>query len=313
MNVPRIAAAAAFAFLSAACSPAGSQPPAASHAATSPAATVGPWIDQPVSFTAGRMTVYATYRHPAGLASAAAGHLIPSVLLIQGNSLTDRNGNTPMFPGSIGEIRAIAHWLSADGVASLRFDRLGSGQTGFGPYANRGLVSLDPFPFGPVEREAAAALKFLARQRGIDHARLGVIAHSEGAGYALLLALGTDPAGSGSGRLPHVRALGLFEPYRTRSAIGSRYDPARLAARLPAGTPVLITCSNADLQVSCSDTKPVLAGLASVKAATDFLRLTGVDHVLKQDPTGSFSNYTKPLPFSRKLRQALRSFVRKNL
>jgi len=41
--------------------------------------------------------------------------------------------------------------------------------------------------------------------------------------------------------------------------------------------------------------------------------LTGVDHVLKQDRTGSPGNYTEPLPFSPQPRQVLRSFVQQNL
>ena len=41
--------------------------------------------------------------------------------------------------------------------------------------------------------------------------------------------------------------------------------------------------------------------------------LTGVDHLLKQDPTGSAANYTEPLPFSPQLQRALRSFVQQNL
>lgn len=336
-DFPRAAAAAltgvvACAVLLTACGSAGSQPPSARQTATpsatammpsgpatdrSPAAAEGSWVDQPVTFPAGGMTVYATFRHPAGLASARTGPPIPAVLLIQGNDFTDRNGNTPQFPGPISEIRAIADWLSADGVASLRFDRLGSGQTGFGPYTSqRGVIQLNPLPFKPVEQEAAAALKFLVRQHGIDQARLAVIAHSQGAEYALLLALGTDPEGSGPGPLPHVRALGLFEPYRNRFVggwEGGPYDPARLAAKLSPGTPVLVTCSNSDLQVSCSDISPVRTGLAGARAATDFVLLSGVDHVLKQDPTGSSANYTKPLPFSPQLRQALRSFVHLNL
>lgn len=321
----------ASAVLLTACGSAGSQPSARQTATPSatamvpsgpatdrfPAAAEGPWIDQPVTFAAGGMTVYGTFRHPAGPVSAGTGPLIPAVLLIQGNDFTDRNGDTPQFPGSINEIRAIADWLSADGVATLRFDRLGSGQTGFGPYVSqRGVIQLNPVPFKPVEQEAAAALKFLARQHGIDRARLGVIAHSQGAEYALLLALGTDPEGSGPGPLPHIRALGLFEPYRNRFVggwEGGPYDPARLAAKLSPGTPVLVTCSNSDLQVSCSDISPVRAGLAGAQAATDFVLLIGVDHVLKQDPTGSSANYSRPLPFSRQLRQALRSFVQLNL
>lgn len=276
---------------------------------SSPAAVEGPWVDLSVTFQAGGLTVYGTYRHPARW-----GGSIPAVVLIPGNGFTDRNGNTPLFPGSIGEIVAVAHWLSADRVASLRFDRLGTGQTGFGPFGgSRDVIggSIADTPFKPVEQEAAAALRFLARQRGIDRTRLGVIGHSEGALYALLLAAGVDPAGSGSGQLPHVRALGLIEPYHGNWS--GNYDPAQLIAGLSRGTPVLVTCSNADLRVNCTDVSNLRARLAAAGAAIDFVPLTGVDHVLKQDGTGMPANYTRPLPFSPQLRRALRSFVRKNL
>jgi dienelactone hydrolase len=234
--------------------------------------------------------------------------------LIPGNGYTDRNGNTPLFPGSIDEIRAIADWLSADGVASLRYDRLGSGQTGFGPYAgSEDMIgsSIADAPFKPVEQEAAAALRFLARQRGIDSARLGVIGHSEGAFYALLLAAGVDPEGSGPGPLPQVHALGLFEPYHGDWT--GYYDPSQLIRGLPPGTPVLVTCSKADLRVTCPDVTNLRSKLAGAGATIDFVQLTGADHVLKQDATGMPANYTKPLPFSPQLRQALRSFVLANL
>jgi uncharacterized protein len=345
--------------------------PASSTAASSAPATSGTaWVDQPVSFQAGGLTVYATYRHPATATSQ-----LPAVLLIAGSGPTDRNGNSALLPGSIGTLKTLAGWLSADGVASLRYDKLGSGQTGLGSYAGR------PAAIGivPFEQEAAAALRFLARQPGVNPARLGVIGHSEGALFALLLADGTDPKGSGSGPLPPVHALGLLEPLSERyldviadqvdapvaaaqragqitsaeagrlthalatgiaqfRATGTvpadlpgglasilnpanalflsqadRYDPAQLAARLSPGLPVIITCSTADRQVTCGEVRHLLSGLADGQADTDFVMLTGVDHVLKQDPTGSGANYTKPLPFSPQLQQALRTFVAQHL
>ena len=325
-----------------------------------------PWVDQPVSFQAGGLTVYATYRHPA-----AATSPMPAVLLIAGSGPTDRNGNSALLPGPVGTLQAVADWLSADGVASLRYDKLGSGQTGLGPYADHpATIGIAPF-----EQEAAAALRFLARQPGVDRARLGVIGHSEGALFALLLADGADPRGSGAGPLPEVHILGLFEPLSERyldviadqvgaqtaaerltapqaadltrafaagvaqlRATGTippglpadltsilnpgnalflsqadRYDPARLAARLAPGLPVLVSCSTADLQVTCGEVRHLLAGLADSHADTDFVRLTGADHVLKQDPTGSAARYAEPLPFSPQLQQALRAFVEQHL
>ena len=341
----------------------------ATSGAAQPAASSG-WVDQPVSFQAGSLTVYATFRHP--VASAASKRPVPAVLLIAGSGPTDRNGNSPLIPGPVDTLQQLADWLSADGVASLRYDKLGSGQTGLGPYANRpAAIGIAPF-----EQEAAAALRFLAAQPGIDRSRLGVIGHSEGALYALLLATGADP---GAGPVPPIHALGLLEPLSERyldiiadqvgaiisadqragritaaqastitlaltraiamlRATGTvapnlpgglsnilnpdtalylsqadRYDPAQLAARLTPGLPVLVTCSNADLQVTCGEVHHLLAGLARAPADTDFVQLTGVDHVLKQDPTGSAAGYTEPLPFSPQLQQALRTFVQHHL
>ena len=65
--------------------------------------------------------------------------------------------------------------------------------------------------------------------------------------------------------------------------------------------------------MTCGEVRHLRAGLARAPADVDFVRLTGVDHVLKQDPTGSAAGYTEPLPFSPQLRQALRTFVARHL
>ena len=326
--------------------------------------TAASWVDEDVSFTAGGITIYGTFRHPAGQTAA-----VPAVLLIAGSGPTDRNGNSPLLPGPVDTLRELADWLSADGVASLRYDKLGAGETGLGPYA------ATPAAIGvaPFEQEAAAALRFLARQPGVDAARLGVIGHSEGALFALLLATGN------AGAAPAVHALGLLEPLSERyltviteqvdgqvaaaeragrltAARGSgleaelaaavrslrahgtvpaglpsslasvlnpttarflaqadHFDPAALAAELPAGFPVLVSCSNDDIQVSCAQVDHLVAGLARARAATDFVHLTGVDHVLKQDASRTEAGYTEPLPFSPQLQAALRTFVERHL
>ena len=228
----------------------------------------------------------------------------------------------------------------------------------------------------PFEQEAAAALRFLASQHGINQSQLGVFGHSEGALFALLLA---DGFTGGTGAAPHVHTLGLIEPLSERyldiiaiqvdaqvaaaqqagqltaaqaasltqalaraiaqlrsagtvpsglpaalsgvlgpsSALylsqADRHDPASLAAKLPAGTPVLVTCSSADTQVSCGEVHQLRDGLAQAPAKTDFVQLNGVDHVLKVDPAGSAANYTRALPFSPQLQSALRSFVQQNM
>jgi dienelactone hydrolase len=318
------------------------------------------WVDQAVTFQAGGMTVYGTFRHPAGDAGAA-----PAALIIAGSGPTDRNGDSKEISGQVGTLKALAGWLSAAGVASLRYDKLGTGATGAGPYAaNPAGVGVDVY-----EQEAAAALGFLSRQPGVDRSRLSVYGHSEGALYALLLATG------GAGPSPPVHALGLLEPLGLRyldliaeqvnasvakqeqagqitpalagqvratlnAAIQSlratgtvaanlpyglstllspatarylseadRIDPAQLAAALKPGTPVLLSCSDADIQVSCTDVDHLATGLDRAGAAVDRVRLAGVDHVLKEDASGTAAGYGQPLPFSSQLQSAVRAFA----
>lgn len=320
------------------------------------------WVDEPVSFPVGGLTVYATFRHPLHDPFST-----PGVLLIAGSGPTNRNGNTTEAPGPVNTIENLADWLSQDGVASLRYDKLGSGQTGLGPFASQ------PSAIGvaPYQQETAAAFRFLARQKGIDDQRLGVFAHSEGALYALLLASGHD------GHVPPIHALGLFEPLSIRYldllevqvqaqltsevAAGSltsqaaaaqeaalagavqqfratdqlppnlpygisnyfagpslkyldqadRFVPETLAASIPKGTPVLITCSNVDAQVTCPEVDQVHQGLVRSHSLIDFVHLSGVNHGLRVDPTGT--NYSTSLRFSPVLRTAIKQFVRSSL
>jgi hypothetical protein len=267
-------------------------------------------------------------------------------------------------------LAAVANWLSADGVASLRYDKLGSGLTGWGKYA------ADPGQVGiaPYEQADVAALRFLAQQPQVDRRRLAVFGHSEGGIYALLLASGL------AGPAPKVRAVGLLETvpmpllslveqstvasltsqvqqgqitaaqaqtlqqalaqavtslYRTGTlppglpdglaatfqwlgtplelAQISGYDPAAVAARLPAHTAVLLTCSNADGDFGCAQVNRVAAGLSKASAKLDYVHLNGVDHVLKEDITRNSADFNESLPFSAQLRAALKAFVASNL
>jgi hypothetical protein len=175
------------------------------------------WVDQQVSFAAGGLTIYGTFRHPT------SGRSVPGVLLIAGSGPTDRNGNNANYPGQIDTLKTLADWLSADGVASLRYDKLGSGKTGSGPYA----ANPDAIGIAPYEQEAAAALGFLAGQKGVEDSRLGVFGHSEGALFALLLATGN------AGTVPPIHALGLLEPLPERylTLVAQQFD-AQIAAEL---------------------------------------------------------------------------------
>ena len=86
-----------------------------------------PWVDDDVSFGADGLTIHGTYRHQQ---DAGPG---PAALLISESGPTDRNGDNAVV-GPIGNMRQLAEQLSDSGVASLRYDKVGTGKTGLGPY-----------------------------------------------------------------------------------------------------------------------------------------------------------------------------------
>jgi hypothetical protein len=132
------------------------------------------WVAQPVTFQAGGVTIYGTYTHPR---HAPAQTLAAAVLLGGSGTATDRNDDGTLtasnglsvWQGNRDMLEAVANWLSADGVASLRYDKLGSGRTGWGRYAGH----TDQVGLQTYEQEAVAALRFLARQPQVSPSRPG--------------------------------------------------------------------------------------------------------------------------------------------
>lgn len=346
-------------------SSAGTSGSAATEAGSSspPSALPGGWVDDEVTFQVDGVDVHGTFRHPSH-----ASAVQPAALLIAGSGPTDRNGNSRLASGRFNALANLAGVLSADGVASLRYDKLGSGRTGLGPFAQKpNDIGLDVFT-----HEAQAALHFLATRPGIDRGRLSVYGHSEGALFALLLATGDVDSASHAPAVPDLHSIGLLEPLSQRyldlitqqveaqaaaqlasgaitkaqsdevttvlrQAVASlrskgtvaanlpyglstvfapssltflreadRVDPVRLAAKLPKTMPVLVTCSDADIQVSCGDVQQLADAVTS--SGLDFVRLTGVDHILKEDSSRTAANYAQDFPFSGQLTAALGAF-----
>jgi len=303
------------------------------------------WVDDDVSFVADGLTIYGTYRHQR----AAAGG--PAALLISESGQTDRNGDNAVA-GPVGNMRQLAELLSDRGIASLRYDKVGTGKTGLGPYAQRP----EEVGSGVYTKGAAAALRFLADESGTDKSRISVYALGEGTIHAMSLAA---DAAAGA---PKVHSLGLLQPLpgryldiitgRVRAdakpetlstwlaavdqvrttgtapanlpeglgailnpgnvnavAEADKIDPLTLAARLPAGTPVLLTCSDSDEQANCAAERPLIDALKN----TDLMvvELKGVNHVLRDDPTDNIADYARQDPLSAQLVSALDGFVTK--
>jgi uncharacterized protein len=117
----------------------------------------------------------------------------------------------------------------------------------------------------------------------------------------------------GTGTAPADLPNGLsaiLNPSNVKAVVeADSIDPIALASRIPAGTPVMLTCSDADAQAGCQSEQPLAAALAHTRL--DRVSLNGVSHVLKDDPTDSISNYAKDQPLSPQLVSALDTFAAK--
>lgn len=301
------------------------------------------WVDEEITFTADALTIHGTYRHRT---AEEAG---PAALLVSESGATDRNGDNQVA-GPVGNMRQLAELLSDRDVASLRYDKVGTGKTGLGPYAQRPAEVVSAV----YTSGAKAAVRYLAEQSRTDDARISVYALGEGAIHAMSLATDSAP------RAPKVHSLGLFQPLpgryldiitnrvranaspealatwlaavdevRTEGTVppnlpeglgallnpgnvnavieADKIDPLTLAAKVPAGTPVLLTCSDSDAQASCDAIAPLAEALEHT--ALTVVELKGVNHVLRDDPSDNVANYATQAPLSPQVVEALDHFV----
>lgn len=130
--------------------------------------------DHDVRFTSGSDTLHGTFTVPHGTDGR-----VPGALIISGSGPTDRNGNSEMRPNADTN-RNFAKVLADAGVASLRYDKLGSGETGMGSHAEDDTIGYDVF-----EQEMRDAYAQLAARPEVDPDRLLVLGHSEGSLFAL--------------------------------------------------------------------------------------------------------------------------------
>lgn len=301
------------------------------------------WVDEEIIFTADGLTIHGTYRHRT---AEEAG---PAALLVSESGATDRNGDNEVA-GPVGNMRQLADLLSDRDVASLRYDKVGTGKTGLGPYAQRPAEVVSAV----YTSGAKAAVRYLAEQSRTDDARISVYALGEGAIHAMSLATDSAPGA------PKVHSLGLFQPLpgryldiitnrvranaspealatwlaavdevRTEGTVppnlpeglgallspgnvnavieADKIDPLTLAAKVPAGTPVLLTCSDSDAQASCDAIAPLAEALEHT--ALTVVELKGVNHVLRDDPSDNVANYATQAPLSPQVVEALDHFV----
>jgi hypothetical protein len=321
-------------------------------------AALSGWSEDDVTFVADGLTIHGTYRHPPNENPG------PAALLISESGNTDRNGDNAVA-GPVGNMRQLAEYLQGKGIASLRYDKVGTGKTGLGPYALR------PTDVGSAVYTAGAraAVRFLAQEPATKKSGISVYAVGEGGVHAMALATDTAPDS------PKIQALVLLQPLsgryldiitgRVRAGVNAdvtagaktrqqaddviatwtaaveqirtkgtapdklpeglggivnpgnvkavisadAIDPLASAANVPAGMPILLTCSDSDTQATCDQEKPLIDALHH--AALTVVPLDGVNHVLRHDPTDNVGNYSKQDPLSPQLLSALDAFIAK--
>ncbi len=82
------------------------------------------FVAEPINLETPTATLYGTLERPQSQSR------VPVVLIVAGSGPTDRDGNSSMLPGPNNSIKLMAEALAARGIASLRYDKRGIGETG---------------------------------------------------------------------------------------------------------------------------------------------------------------------------------------
>ncbi len=241
---------------------------------------------------------------------------VPCVVTITGSGLEDRDESLPMVQG-YRPFRQVAEALARRGVATLRLDDRGFGDSGGDP----GSASTADFA-----DDVRAALAWLRKRPEVDGRRLALLGHSEGAIIAPLVA-STDtllraivllaaPARTGRRVIEYQNRYALERdasvPAARRDSLvrsamlsvdslaaGSPwlrfflgYDPLLVAPRVH--VPVLIVQGETDRQVEPAQAGELAAALrAGGNRDVTVRKLPGLDHLFLPDPSGDPAGYAQ--------------------
>lgn len=263
----------------------------------------------PVTLTTPAGPIYGTMIVPA-----ANGTRGPVALIIAGSGPTDRDGNSgPSFTNN--SLEFLAYGLAARGIASLRYDKRGVGES------RSAVTSEEKLRFSDFVDDAAG---WIAKLRNDPRfSTVIVVGHSEGALIGMMAAAREPRADAfvsinGAGR-PLADVMreqfmrdGGHDPLTVEAlaeldtlAAGHRVtkvdprlmvvfrpsvqdyllsvfaiEPAKEIARLD--VPILIVSGTSDIQVSVADGEP----LARAAPRAQRLIVTDMNHVLKSVPAG---------------------------
>jgi uncharacterized protein len=265
----------------------------------------------------------------------------PVAVFIAGSGPTDRDGNQPRLTNNI--LKLLGQGLAAKGVAALRYDRRGIGESG------KTAPKEEDLTIDLMADDVVEWIKLLRKDKRFS--RIGIVGHSEGA-LVGTLAAGRAPADAfvslaGVGRKMDValreqlarnlskemkekcdkiidelvagrtvadvpkELVSLFRPSVHLFLISKfKYDPARELARLQ--MPVLIVQGTTDVQTMVEDAKV----LAAAKKDARLVIIEDMNHMLRKASTQAeqSKSYLDPsLPLVPELTDEVAAFLRQSL
>ena len=270
--------------------------------------------------------------------------LIPSfsektavVLIIAGSGPTDRNGNNPMMTNN--SLKMLAKELQKNGIASVRYDKRGIGES-----KNSGLQEID-LRFEDYVQDVEEWIKLLKEDERFSN--IIVLGHSEGSLIGMIASHKQEakkfisvagvgiPAGDiirkqlkGQPQFVLDESLKIIEKLENGETVENvsqmlyslfrpsvqpymiswfKYDPQKEIAKLD--IPILIVQGTTDIQVSVSDANKL--ALANKNSQRQIIE--GMNHILKEseiDRQKNIQTYSIPdLPLKKELTQVIVKFI----
>ncbi|MCD0468540.1 S9 family peptidase [Flavobacterium sp. JAS] len=262
----------------------------------------------------------------------------PVALIIAGSGPTDRNGNNPMMKNN--SLKMLAEALAKNGIASLRYDKRGIGESKASAISESNLV------FENYTEDAKSWINFLKQDKRFS--QVIVIGHSEGSLIGMIAGAKANKfisiagAGDSADKLikaqiasksnqqindltfPIIDSLkggntvkkvdpmlnALFRPSIQPYLISwFKYNPQTEIKKLT--VPILILQGNNDLQINAQDAE----NLANANKNAELLIVDKMNHIMKiidgdkQANLESYNNET--LPISEVMTNKIVSFILK--
>jgi len=268
----------------------------------------------------------------------------PVVVMLVGSGPTDRDGNQPGLKND--SLKMIGHGLAERGIAALRYDRRGIGES------RQACLKEEDLRFDFLADDAAAWVDLLRKDRRFG--KVGIVGHSEGSLVGMLAAKRANAdafvslAGTGRDAPSGLRAQlarnlppaykelkdksdkiiadlaagrtvapvpklleSLFRPSVQPYLISYfKYDPAREITALH--VPVLLVQGTTDMQCLVDDAKL----LAAAKKDAQWLEIKEMNHMLKHARTldEQMATYTDPkVPLAPGLVEGVAEFLSRAL